>query len=195
MIIDKLTGVTKFIEGKPYVKIIDSSSDYKNKTFKVIESPVVIMEEGREVIGYLVLINKSNKKYGFAVVKSKNDILDVDILAMLAIIDINTINRMNNEKDLFTKGKKYVTIEDIYSNSRKTEVVMSRHISQYVTYQIVGNRLSEDQLEDLHKKDRCSVRHAVKNIKNLYNTEKQIKKIVDDVMEATKIVYNNLKNI
>lgn len=195
MIIDKLTGVTKFIEGKPYVKIIDSSSDYKNKTFKVIESPVVIMEEGREVIGYLVLINKSNKKYGFAVVKSKNDILDVDILAMLAIIDINTINRMNNEKDLFTKGKNYVNIEDIYSNSRKKEVVMSRHISQYVTYQIVGNRLSEDQLESLHKKDRCSVRHAVKNIKNLYNTEKQIKKIVDDVMEATKIVYNNLKNI
>jgi len=68
-----------------------------------------------------------------------------------------------------------ISIEDLHSKSRKTEIVIYRQIAQYFAYNYVTNCKSEIGRK-IGNKDHATVDHSIKSVNNILDSKKPIEK-------------------
>lgn len=175
---------------KVQISIHDRPQECNDDIFQILNKADNVLFEKDRVSGYLMRVHAKTNRYSFFIVD--NNTRNADVNAVLDMINLSVINRVNKEAYLYASEKSPVSLSDINSKSRRREVVFCRHLGISVCMKHFNSYLNESVIGGWYKKDRTSVYHACTNINNLYETDLQIKKIVDDVHKEVNTCLNNL---
>ena len=114
---------------------------------------------------------------------------------ILKIIDNTVVSSMNKEDSLFGNSKRIICKNDIYSKSRKKEIVVSRQMSVYLAYFVLHDYLQKgvslQYIGNIYGLNHATVIHCRKTIKGYIESEKQILRMV---AVCTDAVLRKLKD-
>ena len=109
--------------------------------------------------------------------------MSYDINKIYALIENVVVNKVNSEVFLFGKTKGEVNISKLKNKNRKREYVMCRNLSMYYMFFICKDTLkipgvTLEWVGSRYGKDHSTVLHAIKTIRNLQETDRNIALIV-----------------
>ena len=172
------------------ISAYDRPDECIDDVFQILNKADNVLVEKDHVSGYLMRVHAKSNRHSFFIVD--NNTRNADLNVVLDMINLSVINRVNKEQYLFTSDKNKVSLDDLTSKSRRREVVFCRHLGISICMKHFSSYLNESIIGGWYKKDRSSVYHACSNVDNLYDTDLQIKSIVDDVRMEVNTCLNNL---
>lgn len=106
----------------------------------------------------------------------------------LSIIDSAVVDCMNSETHLFGKNKRFVTRDDLFTRTRKKEVVICRQMCQYLADFIFNDILVQhftlEYIGNIYGRDHATVIHSKKCMNNYKEIDKQILYMIAHCMDV-----------